>query len=246
METARPSTLRRPEVTFTRVAILVLAALLSFSAVSNLVRSSAGSEPPPAPTLALGSPVVGGSVDEPSTVPSFESGGGLRPTGALQAAVVSSIVDGDTIHVRIRGTQYALRYIGMDAPELDAVDPGVKQMATAARAANASLVEGQEVFLEREVSESDRFGRLLRDVWLVDDSGNYVLVNLELVRLGYAQVARSPTDVRYVGDFTEAESLAKEAGLGLWGLESPPAAPSASLSAAAEAHQEPSSPTPSR
>ena len=53
------------------------------------------------------------------------------------------------------------------------------------------LVEGKEVFLEREVSDTDRFGRLLRDVWLVDGD-SYVLVNLELVRLGYAQISTFP------------------------------------------------------
>jgi hypothetical protein len=60
-------------------------------------------------------------------------------------------------------------------------------------------------------------------VWLVDSGGSYVLINVELVRLGYAQLSTFPPDVRYVDRLTEAQQMAQDDKVGLWGLASPPA-----------------------
>ena len=79
----------------------------------------------------------------------------------------------------------------------------------------------KEVYLEREVSDTDRFGRLLRDVWIVDSGGSYVLVDLDLVRLGYAQLSTFPPDVRYVRELTEAQAAAQSRGPRIWGLDQP-------------------------
>jgi len=77
--------------------------------------------------------------------------------------------------------------------------------------ANYKLVEGKEVRLERDISETDRYGRLLRYVY-VDD----VLVNAELVRQGLAQAKAYPPDTRYQGYLEEMEAEAREAGRGIW------------------------------
>ena len=152
---------------------------------------------------------------------------------------MTSITDGDTIKVDIDGQEFPVRYIGMDSPEPDATDPAIKRVADAATAANSGLVEGKEVYLEREVSDTDRFGRLLRDVWLID-GGSYVLVNVELVRLGYAQISTFPPDVRYVKQLTAAQQKAQSDGVGIWGLGKslpPESAPSAAASGAAASPQ---------
>jgi micrococcal nuclease len=88
-------------------------------------------------------------------------------------------------------------------------------MAREAAAANARLVAGKSVLLERDVSETDRFGRLLRNVW-VRRNGVLTLVGLELVRTGFAQVTTFPPDVKYVDQLTAAEAVARSAELGLW------------------------------
>ena len=75
------------------------------------------------------------------------------------------MTDGDTIVVAIDGTEYRVRYIGMDAPESVAPDSPVELFALAATAANEALVGGKQVILERDVSETDQFDRLLRNVW---------------------------------------------------------------------------------
>jgi micrococcal nuclease len=124
------------------------------------------------------------------------------------------VVDGDTIKVRLEGEEYTLRYIGIDAPETVHPDRPVEPMGPEAAAANASLVEGQSVFLERDLRQADRYGRLLRYVYLPDGT----MVNEELVRLGYALSSSYPPDVRYQDRLVAAQQEAREAGRGLWGL----------------------------
>ena len=79
-----------------------------------------------------------------------------------------------------------------------------------------ALVEGREVILERDVSDTDQFDRLLRDVWIEDAPGSWILVNLELIRQGFAQVSTYPPDIKYVDLLLEAQEAARTASLGLW------------------------------
>jgi len=144
---------------------------------------------------------------------------GEEPTGPTQVGTVVGIVDGDTIDVEIDGETYRVRYIGMDTPE---VHSGEEWMGPEAAAANASLVEGQEVVLEKDVSETDQFDRLLRYVW-IDEGDGWLLVNLELLRLGVAQIATYPPDVKYADNiYLPAQQGARDAGIGLWGVAPTP------------------------
>ena len=116
-----------------------------------------------------------------------------------------AVTDGDTIRVTLQGQEYPVRYIGMDTPEMDDSD------GSAARDINAGLVAGKTVRLEKDVSETDRYGRLLRYVWVGD-----LLVNAELVRQGYAQAATFPPDVKYQQKFSALQKEAQTVGRGLW------------------------------
>lgn len=164
--------------------------------------------PAPTPARATGdgvtvvSPIIGAG----------GSGGVQGQVAVLQAAQVISVVDGDTIHVLIAGERYTVRYIGMDTPET--VDPRrpVGCFGAEASAENKRLVEGKTVGLEKDVSETDRFGRLLRYVYISD-----VMVNEALVRNGYAAATSYPPDVKYQERFLAAEREARDAGRGLWG-----------------------------
>lgn len=138
-------------------------------------------------------------------------------------AQVVEVVDGDTIKVNIDGQVYTVRYIGIDTPETVHPSKPVEWMGTEASAANKQLVEGQTIYLEKDVSETDQYGRLLRYVYLADG----LLVNAELVRLGYAQVSTYPPDVRYQAFFLEVQQEAKEAKCGLWGPTPTPLPPTA-------------------
>ena len=127
-------------------------------------------------------------------------------------AQVTNVVDGDTIDVRIDGREYRVRYIGVDTPETVHPTRGVEPYGLEASRRNRELVEGRTVYLEKDVSESDRFDRLLRYVWLEDGR----MVNAVLVAEGYAHVATFPPDVRHAEEFLELERAARAEGRGLW------------------------------
>ena len=131
-------------------------------------------------------------------------------TGEPKAYVIR-VVDGDTIHVSLGGREYTVRYIGVDTPET--VDPRrpVQLFGKEASDRNKQLVEGKVVTLEKDVSETDRFGRLLRYVY-VDGK----MVNATLVEEGYARAATFPPDVKYQELFRRLEQEAREAKRGLW------------------------------
>jgi micrococcal nuclease len=82
------------------------------------------------------------------------------------------------------------------------------------------MVEGRTVVLERDISETDQYDRLLRYVW-VRDGDAWRFVNLELVRQGFAQVATFPPDVRWTDVLRDAQRAARDAGIGLWGPATP-------------------------
>lgn len=128
-----------------------------------------------------------------------------------EAITVTRVIDGDTIEVNIEGTLYRVRYIGIDTPELDDERPEFCALAQEATRYNRQLVEGQEVYLEKDVSETDHYGRLLRYVYIGD-----VFVNFELVSVGLAWSEAYPPDTKYQAVFDEAESKAMLAKIGIW------------------------------
>ena len=111
-----------------------------------------------------------------------------------------------------------MRYIGIDTPET--VDPRttVECFGREAAAKNRELVEGREVLLEQDVSERDRFDRLLRYVWVRGDDGITRHVNEELVKWGFAASSAYPPDVRYQGLLDAAEREARDNSRGLWAV----------------------------
>ncbi len=122
---------------------------------------------------------------------------------------VARVVDGDTIKLE---SGEVVRYIGIDTPET--VDPRkpVQCYGKEASAKNRELVEGKEVKLEKDVSNTDKYNRLLRYIWL-----DNTLINELLVREGYAKSSTYPPDVKYQDRFVAAEQIAREENKGLWG-----------------------------
>lgn len=127
------------------------------------------------------------------------------PTAIPILKKVVRVIDGDTIE--IEGGE-RVRYIGMDAPELNIQDHCFGPEATRK---NKELVEGKTVRLEKDISETDIYKRLLRYIFIDD-----VFVNDYLVRQGYAHVSTYPPDVKYENQFLQAEQEARENKRGLW------------------------------
>lgn len=121
---------------------------------------------------------------------------------AQAEAVVLRVIDGDTIVLK---DGRKLRLIGIDAPEKG------RPYFEEAKKKLKELLEGKEVTLEKDVSEKDRYGRLLRYLWL-----GSTLVNLEMVRQGFAFCYTYPPDVKYQDKILQAERKAREKKIGLW------------------------------
>ena len=162
--------------------------------------------PDPLPTST--SEVVKPSTVAPTVSPSI-------PRRVL--ANVVRVIDGDTIEVEIAGQLFTVRYIGIDTPETKHPTRGVEPYGPEASERNRQLVESKTVYLERDVSETDQFGRLLRYVY-VDD----VMVNEVLVREGHAEVSAFPPDIRYMVRFLILEREASDAARGIWSLDGTP------------------------
>ncbi len=131
--------------------------------------------------------------------------------------LVTRVIDGDTIEVSIAGTIYTIRYIGLDAPELDDKRPEYCALAQEATRYNQQLVEGETVRLEKDISETDKYGRLLRYVY-VDD----IFVNAELVRQGLAWAITYEPDTKYQDYLEEMEAEARQDKIGVWDTSKPP------------------------
>lgn len=127
--------------------------------------------------------------------------------------MVNRIIDGDTIELE---NKKRVRYIGIDTPE--SVDPRkpVQCFAREAAQRNTQLVLGKSVRLEKDVSEVDRYGRLLRYVYIQTPDGQEEMVNMILVREGFASAASFPPDIKYQDSFREAQRLARTEKRGLW------------------------------
>lgn len=132
------------------------------------------------------------------------------PSGAYTrtTATVIRIVDGDTVEIECG---FRVRYIGIDAPESVTPNRPVGCMGPEASARNGELVLGKTIRLEKDVSETDSFDRLLRYVY-VDDA----MINEMLVAEGLARSNRYPPDLKRQDQLFAAQDAARREGLGIW------------------------------
>lgn len=128
---------------------------------------------------------------------------------------VAKVIDGDTIEVERYGKIEKVRLIGIDTPET--VDPRKTVQCFGKEASDNSkaLMQGKSVRLEFDplVGERDKYQRLLAYVWLDDDQ----FVNQLLVSEGFAhEYTYRSQAYKYQSQFKQAESTARENGIGLW------------------------------
>ncbi len=131
--------------------------------------------------------------------------------------LVTKVVDGDTFEVLIEGKLYRVRLIGVDTPET--VHPSQPKgcFGAEASAETKRLLTGKRVILEKDVSENDKYNRLLRYAYVGNGNGQLIFVNDYLVREGFAQVLTYPPDVAFNEQFLAAQTQAKNLKKGLWG-----------------------------
>ncbi len=137
------------------------------------------------------------------------------PADGEQARVVH-VTDGDTIRVELeRGGTERVRYIGIDTPEIShSSDEADEPWGPEATELNEQLVDDRIVLLERDVSDTDHYDRLLRYVW-VETSDGWVMVNGALVANGLADVRAYEPDTRHDEYLRWVEEEARAAGTGM-------------------------------
>jgi len=143
-----------------------------------------------------------------ATIPTIKEMDCIPKDTKIEKGKVVGITDGDTITVDIKGTVYPVRYIGIDAPEIES---GQAFYADQAMEENKKLVMGKTVILIKDISERDSYDRLLRYVI----AGN-VFVNYELVKQGAAISKRYEPDTACNAVFEEALDFAQVNALGIW------------------------------
>lgn len=140
------------------------------------------------------------------------------PSAQVQKSfLVTKVIDGDTIEIKSDGLILKVRLIGIDTPET--VDPRrpVGCFGKKASAETKRLIEGKHVILTKDVSETDKYNRLLRYVFLPIREGENLFINDYLIRQGFAKILTYPPDIKYDSRFLQAQKEAKDNLRGLWG-----------------------------
>lgn len=221
--------------------LLVLGAVLGAGMVGTvaiaLAVAPASTPSPPSPPRATAAPSTGASPTVPRAATTTTAAVPLRPTTTAPArsvpttapkkaaaaaglVAVAGIIDGDTIKVRLKGTTERVRIIGIDTPELASHECYAQQAASRMQ----SLVQGRQVRLAADPTQDDRdrYGRLLRHVFLPDGRSVAQL----LIAGGFGR--EYTYDRAYTGQASHlrAQGAARSARLGIWGSAcAAPAAP---------------------
>jgi micrococcal nuclease len=125
---------------------------------------------------------------------------------------VTRVVDGDTLHVSLRGRDVTIRLIGVDAPEVDWYGGEAECFGSRSGRFAVRLLEDERVRLEYDLERTDPYGRTLAYLHLGDGR----MANVVLVRRGYATVAIYPPNDRHEDRLRAAESRAQAEKAGLW------------------------------
>lgn len=157
-------------------------------------------------------------------VSSCKSGPGL-PKNFKEATFVR-VVDGDTIVVNIDGVDEKVRLIGIDTPEsrinkrahlqqrsLGKDEETIVHLGRKAKEFTESLLNSvSTVYLEFDVQQRDKYGRLLAYVYLPDGR----MLNMEIVCYGYGMPLTIPPNVKYESEFRRCYEKSIEEKKGLW------------------------------
>lgn len=136
---------------------------------------------------------------------------------------ISRVIDGDTFETR---NKKIIRLIGINTPENTKVKERFGDIATKYAREN---LEGKYVFLEKDISETDKYERYLRNVWLKKPTDlekedfDFIKENnfaAKLLSLGYAKTMTIEPDTKLEKIYKKIAEQSKEEGKGLWGFNS--------------------------
>ncbi|MFX3637339.1 MAG: thermonuclease family protein [Candidatus Pristimantibacillus sp.] len=131
-------------------------------------------------------------------------------------AKIKRVVDGDTMRVLINNQEETIRLLLVDTPETKKQGTPVQPFGPeASDYAKEILITGKSVKLEIDVSESDKYSRLLVYLWVDDILFNELLLVKGLARVAYVY----PPNVKYVEQFRALQKQSQESSIGIWSIE---------------------------
>ena len=134
-------------------------------------------------------------------------------TSQSDLATIVSVVDGDTIVLRVQDQTETVRLLGIDTPETVHPTKPIECFGPEASAfTKATLVEGSLVKLLRDVEPRDRYQRLLVYLFLADGT----LFNQLLIDRGLARTLSIEPNTAFASQFASHESSARNRRVGLW------------------------------
>jgi micrococcal nuclease len=138
------------------------------------------------------------------------------PTSSRAAQFkVTKVYDGDTIRVETDGIVLYIMLVGIDAPEIsNQPDKQDQPFGKKAKEFLSNLVLNRSVEVKGYGTAPYPNNNILGMIYLGDKN-----VNLEMVRMGLAQVCKEPPPAGLdLGPFLSAEKEARESVSGMWNL----------------------------
>lgn len=134
----------------------------------------------------------------------------------VEVATVDYVIDGDTMIVNRGGGPEKMRLIGVNTPEsATGSERDCAEGEEASEYVRSLVAQGQEVYLVKDTSETDKYGRLLRYCWLdapngSEDAGAVAakMLNAKLVAEGWAETMSYEPDTLYADLFASLEKSA--------------------------------------
>lgn len=132
-------------------------------------------------------------------------------------ATVLKNIDGDTLKVKLEnGKEETVRFLLIDTPETKHPRLGVQPFGPEASAFTKKYAsEGKKIQLELDVSEREKYGRLLAYVWVDGQMINRLLVEQGLARVAYVYAPNT----KYVDYLREFQTKAQANKKGIWSVE---------------------------
>lgn len=148
----------------------------------------------------------------------------VKSTNTFEEAKVLRVVDGDTIEIDRGKGKEKVRFVLVNTPETVHPKKGAEFYGKEASNFTKSQLTDKTVYLQKDTSDTDRYGRLLRYIWIErpssDNPSNEEIkskcFNAILLAGGYANVSTFPPDVKYVDLFRKIERQARDGNVGLW------------------------------
>ena len=188
-----------------QIFVIIVAVIIAFVSGSAFVSNIPKQSPTPSVVIVRTTPTL-----SPTTIliPN------LSTTPNTKTYTVIQVVDGDTIKVSMDDIKTTIRLIGLDTPET--VDPRKPVQCFGKEATNKmlELLRTKTVLMEEDKSQGDKdkYGRLLRYVFLPDETN----VNKTLIQEGYAYEYTYDLPYKYQDAFKKAQISARESKRGLW------------------------------